>query len=208
MGTHIRDFRKVTPAVPNSRQAHVRLAGRSCQPKGVWLRSWMLLFWGVLIWEMLYSHRKKHWPLAGKAVLVTWDRRWCSAEGVSHIQANPQLSREHTTVLVVHKHMDAWACFPQEGEPSLPGWVNVDCHWSIPENGSFCFYGSFLECGNTYVEFFFIWTEKVFIQQHVSRLKWDSGQAASEAGWFTWEWKVSSKGKEEEFLLLKHWKCC
>lgn len=74
----------------------------------------LLLFWGVLLRGMLYSHRKKHHPLAGKAVSVTWDWRWCSVEVMSHIHANPQLSREHTAVLLVHKHMDAWACFPQE----------------------------------------------------------------------------------------------
>lgn len=55
MGAHIREFRKVSAAVPNSGQAHVRLAGRCCQPKGVWLRAWMLLFWGALLRGLLYN---------------------------------------------------------------------------------------------------------------------------------------------------------
>lgn len=152
---HIKEFRKVSTAVPISGQACVRLAGRSCQPGRVWLRGWMLLS-GEFYSEdcCTIGHRKKHQPLAGEAVAVTWDWRWCSVEVIFRIHANPQLSREHIAVLLVHKHMDVCACFPQEGELSLPGWVNVDHCWSIPEDSLFCFCESFLECENTSVDFF------------------------------------------------------
>lgn len=161
MGAHIREFRKVTTAVPNSGQAHMRLAGRSCQPKGMWLRGWLLLSWGVLLRGLLYNWSQEEASTPGRTGCGSKMRLkmvLCRAD-VSH-PCNSQLSREHIAVLPVHKHTDACACFPQEGEPSLPGWVNVDHFWSIPENGSFCFCGSFLECGNTFVEFFYYYLDR------------------------------------------------
>lgn len=183
MGAHIGEFRKVTAAVPLSGEPRAGLAGGSRQPKGgrsVAERLGGMLLWGELYsGGLLYSRSRKEAPSsAAKAAAVTGGRRRCSAEVTSRIHAKPQLSLvlsgERVAAVRVRKHMDACACFLRRGEPSLPGWVNVHCHWRITENGSFCFYGSFLECGNISVEFlifFFIWTEKVFIQQRVSRLK-------------------------------------
>lgn len=50
MGAHIREFRKVTAAVPCSREPPVGLAERPSSPgvREVWMSGWMLL-WGALL---------------------------------------------------------------------------------------------------------------------------------------------------------------
>lgn len=156
MGAHIREFRKVTAAASCSREPCVGLAGRSWQPRGGRSVAERLdaALGGALLQRAVVR------SVAGRSTVLCRKGRGSDTKPKTMLckgdilppRKPPTLpgALQRTQQRCMSISIQMSTCSLRKREPSLLGWVNVHLCWSITENGSFCFYGSFLECGNIF----------------------------------------------------------